>query len=288
MDLSDVLIIDVPEEKLTATLITHDSVTSDTQCVWDEIGYKITLDRLLKKAPDATNEAKPTAALTSESGAWLQVLPSPNFCTLMDYNYFRVVVAFHSGWYVCEPHLSSHLNSASRAAVSGAVPDAKQKYLEYSILKDTYLFMPVACEKGGPWDSKEKPFTRDLDRRLKNKGGSSRSGSYLFQNLCCYPTRQCCYYDGDLQTRPDQKRHLGHARGEVLEAGVEQCRDYGPELSDNNGDFYFTYAFCENVVSHLIESVRYRDTSEFTTARFYYLVFLARGMVKDHSGKKNQ
>ncbi|GBP35593.1 hypothetical protein EVAR_17455_1 [Eumeta japonica] len=64
-----------------------------------------------------------------------------------------------------------YLNNISRAAASGTESAAKQKHLKYSILKDAYLIISVACETAGRWGSEVKSFIRDFGRRLRDKGG---------------------------------------------------------------------------------------------------------------------
>ncbi|GBP42550.1 hypothetical protein EVAR_82000_1 [Eumeta japonica] len=68
---------------------------SRRQYAWNEIDSKATLERLLEEAPDAINKTRLRAALTSESGAWLYALPSPNFGILLDGNF---VWLWRFGW----------------------------------------------------------------------------------------------------------------------------------------------------------------------------------------------
>ncbi|GBP54261.1 hypothetical protein EVAR_36476_1 [Eumeta japonica] len=78
---------------------------------------------------------------------------------------------------------ASHLNNTSRAAASEVNLPPNKKDLKYSILKDTYLFIPVAYETAALWGSEAKSFVKELSRRLRHKWGDPRSGSYLLQTL---------------------------------------------------------------------------------------------------------
>ncbi|GBP93631.1 hypothetical protein EVAR_90587_1 [Eumeta japonica] len=61
---------------------------------------------------------------------------------------------------------ASHLNNTLTAAASGAESAAKQKTSE-SILKDTYLFIPIVCETSGPWDSEAKRVGWETQRQRR-------------------------------------------------------------------------------------------------------------------------
>lgn len=80
--------------------------TSDNPAVqrnWDDINSVGILNRLMA-ASSGADLARLRAASTSESGAWLHALPSPQMGTLLDNDSLRIAVALRLGCNICEQH----------------------------------------------------------------------------------------------------------------------------------------------------------------------------------------
>lgn len=74
------------------------------QRAWDDVGARRIHRRILDDAT-GVDLARLKAVSQSESGAWLQALPSPHLGTLLDGESLRVAVALRLGCKVCEPHI---------------------------------------------------------------------------------------------------------------------------------------------------------------------------------------
>ncbi|XP_063385543.1 uncharacterized protein LOC134671614 [Cydia fagiglandana] len=78
---------------------------------------------------------------------------------------------------------ASHLGQTMRCAGSAAETAAKQKHVKYSALASAYDFVPVALETAGPWGVEARRLFGEIGRRLRERGGDPRSGSYLVQQV---------------------------------------------------------------------------------------------------------
>ncbi|XP_063394325.1 uncharacterized protein LOC134679354 [Cydia fagiglandana] len=73
---------------------------------------------------------------------------------------------------------ASHISRTSRVAGAAAETQADLKRQKYA-----YIVVPFSVETAGCWSADAKRFTRDLGRRLRQKGEGPRSESFLVQRL---------------------------------------------------------------------------------------------------------
>ena len=76
----------------------------------------------------------------------------------------------------------SHLSSTSVNPGAAANSAADAKRVKYSALA-SHLFIPIAVETLGAWDSEGMRFIGELGRRLTLKSGEQRETTFLFQRL---------------------------------------------------------------------------------------------------------
>ena len=76
--------------------------------------------------------------------------------------------------------LISRFNRSTSGAAAKAA--AERKELKYAELSRS-LFVPVACETLGPFNTKALSFLSDLGKRMSTATGDSRESSFLFQCL---------------------------------------------------------------------------------------------------------
>ena len=80
------------------------SLASHRQNSWDSCKVMATSDALLEGAPDARSRARLLAAVSKESGAWLNALPISSFGLCLDDNTHRIAVGLRLGSSLCRPH----------------------------------------------------------------------------------------------------------------------------------------------------------------------------------------
>ena len=88
--------------------------------------------------------------------------------------------------------------TATRAGVA-AERAALNKHTKYDHFKNTYTFVPLACEVIGAWSIESIAFIDDLAKRIYAVTGDRREKSHLFQRLSIAIQRgnasciQCCF-----------------------------------------------------------------------------------------------
>jgi hypothetical protein len=77
----------------------------------------------------------------------------------------------------------SHLPFTSLTAGAAAERAATSKTTKYVTLQSTHMFVPIAIETAGCWNTDGLDFVCDLGRRLKQVTGDPLELTYLFQRL---------------------------------------------------------------------------------------------------------
>ena len=77
----------------------------------------------------------------------------------------------------------SHLPFTSLTAGAAAERAATSKTTKYVTLQSTHMFVPIAIESAGCWNTDGLDFVCDLGRRLKQVTGDPLELTYLFQRL---------------------------------------------------------------------------------------------------------
>ncbi|GBP46359.1 hypothetical protein EVAR_36337_1 [Eumeta japonica] len=146
----------------------------------------------------------------------------------------------------------------SRSNASGAVSAAKQKHLKYSILKDIYLFIPVAWEIADRWDSEAKSFIRELDRwpkgalelkRQRLKAEHDRVEDHLKQLVSNLSgeERTCDRISVQMAEAMEQRKHTMA----LWSGAVENLRQRDTDIRHIRED----YAVLEAEANRIVESI---------------------------------
>jgi hypothetical protein len=77
----------------------------------------------------------------------------------------------------------SHISATSLLAGSAANHSSNLKHQKYSSLQPEYLFVPVAIETLGPWNTEGLKFIEELGRRTSALTGEPRETVFLKQRL---------------------------------------------------------------------------------------------------------
>ena len=77
----------------------------------------------------------------------------------------------------------SHLSASSLSAGTAATHAAEGKKIKYAAIAHSHIFMPVAVETLGSWDSEGLNFIKELGRRVSTATGDLRETSFLLQGI---------------------------------------------------------------------------------------------------------
>jgi len=80
---------------------------------------------------------------------------------------------------VAQSHLTSTCISAGAAAAQAGI----LKHQKYAALAPTHIFVPVAMETFGPWNTEGLDFIKELGRRTTLVTGDPRETTFLLQRL---------------------------------------------------------------------------------------------------------
>ena len=74
-------------------------------------------------------------------------------------------------------------DTAVRAGAAAERAAAAKKTEKYDELRRNYIFIPLACEVTGVWNSEAEEFFNDLGSRILCSTGEARETSFLYQRL---------------------------------------------------------------------------------------------------------
>jgi hypothetical protein len=100
---------------------------------------------------------------------------------------------------VADTFANSYLPLTATRAGAAAERAALNKHTKYEHFKNTYNFVPLACEVTGAWSIESIAFIDDLAKRIYAVTGDKREKSHLFQRLSIAIQRgnaacvQCCF-----------------------------------------------------------------------------------------------
>ena len=80
-------------------------------------------------------------------------------------------------------YAKSYIGQTSSCVGAAAERAASRKVEKYNFLRDTYIFVPLACETTGVWCAEGPDFLNELDRRTSVITGDKHETAYLFQRL---------------------------------------------------------------------------------------------------------
>ena len=88
-------------------------------------------------------------------------------------------------WDVTVPdtYAKSHLDGTSLQAGAAADNAAIAKKSKYTGITNTHIFIPVAIETGGAWNSEATELIQDIGKSIRIINGESRETAYLFQRI---------------------------------------------------------------------------------------------------------
>ena len=88
-------------------------------------------------------------------------------------------------WDVTMPdtYAQSHLPTTAMNAGHAADKSAVFKTQKYRCILQTHLFMPIAIETAGVWNSQAGEFINELGKRITTVTGEVRETSYIFQQI---------------------------------------------------------------------------------------------------------
>ena len=84
---------------------------------------------------------------------------------------------------VPDTYAQSHGNDTSIQAGTAADSAAAAKKVKYTDIVNTHMFIPVAIERGGPWNVEAIELIQEIGRRITLVNGESRETEYLFQRI---------------------------------------------------------------------------------------------------------
>ena len=97
---------------------------------------------------------------------------------------------------VADTYAKSYIGQTSSCVGAAAERAASRKVEKYNFLRDTYIFIPLACETTGVWCTEGAEFLNELGRRTSVITGDKHETAYLFQRLSVAIQRgnaACCY-----------------------------------------------------------------------------------------------
>ena len=98
---------------------------------------------------------------------------------------------------VADTYAKSYIGQTSSCVGAAAERAASRKVEKYNFLRDTYIFIPLACETTGVWCTEGAEFLNELGRRTSIITGDKHETAYLFQRLSVAIQRgnAACFYN---------------------------------------------------------------------------------------------